>query len=225
VVLPCRMPTRRGTTWGQRVGARWGSGGARPGIGVRCAPPAHWPESRGGRRCGRHRPRRPARCRTRCPSHAGTRRRRGRHQRAVLELQRNLLITTSGVQENPTGWPSALLELTCRRFDVDARADHDLAASRFLRTMLQASPPKLGRAFGWPVAQGPCPARHACEGRTRDVHRRPLPSSPHWYDVARQRCRGVLPLFGGFARSGASKSAAFPRSLDPVAATPRCWPV
>jgi hypothetical protein len=74
----------------------------------------------------------------------------GRCQRAVLELQRNLLITTAGVQDNP-GWPSALLELTCRRFDVGARPDHDLAAGRFLQTMLQASPPELGRAFGWPV--------------------------------------------------------------------------
>jgi hypothetical protein len=78
---------------------------------------------------------------------------RGRYQRAVLELQRNLLITTAGVQENRTGWPSALLELTCRRFDVGARGDRDLATRRFLQTMLQASPPELGRAFGWPVAQ------------------------------------------------------------------------
>jgi len=78
---------------------------------------------------------------------------RSRYQRAVVELQRNLLITTAGVQENRTGWPSALLELTCRRFDVGARGDRDIAVRRFLQTMLQASPPELGRAFGWPVAQ------------------------------------------------------------------------
>jgi len=78
---------------------------------------------------------------------------RSRYQRAVLELQRNLLISIAGVQENRTGWPSALLELTCRRFDVGGHGDHDLAARRFLQTTLQASPPELGRAFGWPVAQ------------------------------------------------------------------------
>jgi hypothetical protein len=78
---------------------------------------------------------------------------RSRYQRAVLELQRNLLITTAGVRENRTGWPSALLDLTCRRFDVGARGDHDLAARRFLQTMLEATPPELGRVFGWPVAQ------------------------------------------------------------------------
>jgi hypothetical protein len=78
---------------------------------------------------------------------------RSRYQRAVVELQRNLLITTAGVQENRTGWPSALLELTCRRFDVGDRGDEDLAAKRFLQTMLAATPRELGRAFGWPVAQ------------------------------------------------------------------------
>jgi hypothetical protein len=78
---------------------------------------------------------------------------RGRYQPAVLELQRNLLITTAGVQDNRTGWPSAVLELTCRRFVVGARADHDLAARRFLQTMLQARPRELARAFGWPVGQ------------------------------------------------------------------------
>jgi hypothetical protein len=77
---------------------------------------------------------------------------RNRYQRAVLELQRNLLITTAGVQENRTGWPSSRLDLTCRHFKVGPRPDHDLATRRFLQTTLQSSPPELGRTFGWPLA-------------------------------------------------------------------------
>ncbi len=76
---------------------------------------------------------------------------RNRYQRAVVELQRHLLITTAGVRENRTGWPSALLDLTCRRFEVGAGSDHGLAASRFLDTMLQTVPADLARAFRWPV--------------------------------------------------------------------------
>jgi len=78
---------------------------------------------------------------------------RSGYQRAIVELQRHLLVTTAGVQENRTGWPSALLDLTCRRFDVGARGDRDLAASRFLSTMLESTPAELGRAFGWPLAE------------------------------------------------------------------------
>ncbi|HCT81464.1 MAG TPA: hypothetical protein DGT23_33810 [Micromonosporaceae bacterium] len=78
---------------------------------------------------------------------------RNRYQRAVVELQRQLLITTAGVQEHRTGWPSALVELTCRRFDVGGGHDHAFAARQFLDTMLQATPADLARAFRWPVAQ------------------------------------------------------------------------
>jgi len=78
---------------------------------------------------------------------------RNRYQRAVAELQRHLLITTAGVRENRTGWPSALLDLTCRRFHVGPGPDHGLAAARFLDTMLLATPAELARAFGWPVVQ------------------------------------------------------------------------
>lgn len=76
-----------------------------------------------------------------------------RYQRAVLELQRHLMITTAGVQENRSGWPSAPLDLTCRRFQVGAGIDHQLAATRFLNTMLQATPADLARTFRWPPAQ------------------------------------------------------------------------
>jgi hypothetical protein len=49
---------------------------------------------------------------------------RNRYQRAITELQRQLLVTTAGVQESRSGWPSALLELTCHRFDVGNGQDH-----------------------------------------------------------------------------------------------------
>jgi hypothetical protein len=78
---------------------------------------------------------------------------RARYERAVVELQRNLLVTTAGVQESRTGWPAAILDLTCRRFDVGGRLDHGTAASRFLDTLLETSPGDLARAFGWPVAE------------------------------------------------------------------------
>jgi hypothetical protein len=74
---------------------------------------------------------------------------RNRYQRGVADLQRHLLVTTAGVQENETGWPSALLELTCRRFDVGGRDNLMCAAGRFLDTMLEATPADLARAFRW----------------------------------------------------------------------------
>jgi hypothetical protein len=78
---------------------------------------------------------------------------RNRYQRAIVELQRQLLVTTAGVQENRSGWPSALLELTCHRFDVGAGPDHDLVATRFLDTMIEATPADLARAVRWPTGQ------------------------------------------------------------------------
>jgi hypothetical protein len=78
---------------------------------------------------------------------------RSRYQRAITELQRSLLVTTAGVQETGSGWPAALIALTCHQFDVGGGPDHSLAAERFLDTMLATTPAELGRAFRWPVAQ------------------------------------------------------------------------
>ncbi|MFI5697026.1 hypothetical protein ACIA58_34540 [Kribbella sp. NPDC051586] len=78
---------------------------------------------------------------------------RGRYQRAITELQRNLLVTTAGVHESASGWPAALIALTCRQFEVGGSADHALAAGRFLDTMLATTPGELARAFRWPVAR------------------------------------------------------------------------
>lgn len=78
---------------------------------------------------------------------------RNRYQRAIVELQRQLLVTTAGVQESRSGWPSALLELTCHRFAVGGGQNHGLVATRFLDMMLEATPADLARAVRWPRAQ------------------------------------------------------------------------
>jgi hypothetical protein len=78
---------------------------------------------------------------------------RNRYQRAIVELQRQLLVTNAGVHEHPTGWPSALIDLTCRRFELAGGADRGTATRLFLETVLQTTPAELGSAFRWPVAE------------------------------------------------------------------------
>jgi hypothetical protein len=78
---------------------------------------------------------------------------RNRYQRAAAELQRHLLVTVAGVHEQTSGWPSAVLDLTCRRFDVGAGQDHRAAADVFLDVVLEASASDLARAFRWPPAE------------------------------------------------------------------------
>lgn len=74
-----------------------------------------------------------------------------RYDRAIRELQRALLVTGAGVREQSTGWPAAVFDLTCRRFDVGGRYDETAATRRFLDTVLAAAPADLARAFGWPI--------------------------------------------------------------------------
>jgi hypothetical protein len=78
---------------------------------------------------------------------------KNKYQRAIGELQRNLLVTNAGVQESANGWPAALLTLTCEQFDVGGSRDHSEAAMQYLDTMLDASPIELARAFRWSSAQ------------------------------------------------------------------------
>jgi hypothetical protein len=77
---------------------------------------------------------------------------RGRYDRAIHELHRHLLVTTAGVHEQRSGWPAAVIDLTCRRFDVGGGADHRYATARFLDTMVEAAPEELARAYRWPPA-------------------------------------------------------------------------
>ncbi len=78
---------------------------------------------------------------------------RNRYQRGVVELQRQLIVTSAGVQDQPTGWPSGLLDLTCRRFDVGGSTDPVAAAEVFLTTVLETTAADLSRAFRWPIAE------------------------------------------------------------------------
>ena len=102
---------------------------------------------------------------------------RNRYQRGVTELQRQLLVTNAGTEEHATGWPSSVIDLTCRRFDVGGGKDHRAAALAFLNVVLEATPGQLARAFRWPVSEA---RRHLdalagadevvlCEGRYRST--------------------------------------------------------
>jgi hypothetical protein len=76
---------------------------------------------------------------------------RGRYAPAIAALQRHLLVTSAGVREHPTGWPAAIIELTCRLFEVGGGMNYAYATQRFLDTMIEATPGQLARTYGWPV--------------------------------------------------------------------------
>jgi len=87
-----------------------------------------------------------------------------RFSAAVGQLGRALVCTSFGTEQVGSGWPSVVLELTARAFDLGGR-DPDEAARRlrvgrrFLDTMLVTSARELASAFGWP----PATARAALE--------------------------------------------------------------
>jgi hypothetical protein len=77
---------------------------------------------------------------------------RSRYERAVMELHHSLLVTSSGVLTQRAGWPAAVIDLTCRLFDVGRRLDPEYAARRFLETWIVASARDLSRGYGWSLA-------------------------------------------------------------------------
>ncbi|WBQ07159.1 AlkZ-related protein [Kribbella sp. CA-293567] len=74
---------------------------------------------------------------------------KNKYQRAIGELQKNLLATTAGVQEQNNGWPATLINLTSDQFEVGGSTDHSEAARLYLDTMLDITPAELARAFRW----------------------------------------------------------------------------
>ena len=76
-----------------------------------------------------------------------------RFSKAVGDLARAFVVTNFGTQDEGTGWPSAVLELTMRVFTIPRRRDPDNsrlnAARTFLDTMVFAQPYHLGNAFHW----------------------------------------------------------------------------
>jgi hypothetical protein len=77
---------------------------------------------------------------------------RARYERAVVELHHRLLVTSAGVLSQRAGWPAAIIDLTCRLFDVGGRLDLDYAARRFLETRIVTTARDLARGYGWPLA-------------------------------------------------------------------------
>src|SRR6266571_87336 len=80
-----------------------------------------------------------------------------RFSAAVVELGRALVCTSFGTEQVGAGWPSAVLELTARAFDLGGREADEVArrrqvGRRFLDTMLVAPAGELASAFGWPRA-------------------------------------------------------------------------
>jgi hypothetical protein len=75
---------------------------------------------------------------------------------AVVQLGRTLVCTSVGTEQVGSGWPSVVLELTARAFDLggdpDEAARRLRVARRFLHTMLVGSDRELASAFGWPPA-------------------------------------------------------------------------
>lgn len=73
--------------------------------------------------------------------------------RTLAELERRLVTTHFGVEDEGGGWPTPVLELTARVFRIPTRRSTEAArlraARRFLDTMLLARPYELGNAFGW----------------------------------------------------------------------------
>ncbi len=73
--------------------------------------------------------------------------------RTLTELDRGLVVTHFGIEDEGAGWPVPVLELTSRAFRIPARRSQDAArlraARRYLDTMLVARPFELGNAFGW----------------------------------------------------------------------------
>ena len=100
-----------------------------------------------------------------------------RFNRALSVLGRALVITHYGVEDQGSGWPSAVMELTARAFHVapkkDVGAAHRRAARRYLDTMILADAAGLARAFNWPVGDARARLEELCdEGRARRLGNR-----------------------------------------------------
>lgn len=82
---------------------------------------------------------------------------------ALTELGRGLVVTHFGTEDEGSGWPSAVLELTARAFRIRRSGDRTRGARRFLHSMIVARPADLAHAFGWSAAD----ARAALEDLAR----------------------------------------------------------
>lgn len=77
-----------------------------------------------------------------------------RFNHTLDELGRALVVTHFGTEDQGTGWPAAVLELTAPAFSLrkGRRGGEEArlrAAGKFIDTMIMVEPKELARAFGW----------------------------------------------------------------------------
>jgi hypothetical protein len=84
-----------------------------------------------------------------------------RFKRAMLELQRHLVIVHFGAEQETAAWPSSRFELASRAFPKQAAAAREIAppearaaiARKYLEWHPAAAPAILARLFGWTKAE------------------------------------------------------------------------
>jgi hypothetical protein len=90
-----------------------------------------------------------------------------RFKRAILELQRMLIVVHFGAEQETNAWASGRYELTHRAFPQQTKAAQRISpedargklAAKFCEWHPNSSPMQLARLFGWPKAE----AMAACE--------------------------------------------------------------
>jgi len=93
-----------------------------------------------------------------------------RFKRAMLELQRLLVVVHFGTEEETAAWPSGRFELTCRAFPREVSLARQMMpevartsiAMKYLEWHPEANPARLARLFGWSKAE----AMAACSSPT-----------------------------------------------------------
>ena len=84
-----------------------------------------------------------------------------RYKRAMLDLQRSLIVSHFGSEQETGAWASARFELTCRAFPKQTAAAQSLAlpgaranlAAKVLEWRPDATAAQLARLFAWPKEQ------------------------------------------------------------------------
>ena len=84
-----------------------------------------------------------------------------RFKRAMLQLQRLLLVVHFGAEQETAAWASGRFELTCRAFPRQALLARRIApeaaraaiAAKYLHWHPEAGPARLGNLFGWSKAE------------------------------------------------------------------------
>lgn len=84
-----------------------------------------------------------------------------RYKRAMIELQRLLLVVHFGTEQETAAWASGKFELTCRAFPSQVKAAKRITpqaaraaiAQKYLEWHPDALPAQLARMFGWSKAE------------------------------------------------------------------------